>query len=103
MVPGFQQKQKVEARRWAEHIPRPESVAGTGNLEGRCVFRVDDSKEDSIAVHFMEEDLQKFEDAERETQEKLQMHFSDEKEVDLFKEHRDTMCESHLFSVKCIF
>ena len=57
----------------------------------------EDWREDRIDPCCIEEDLQKFEEAERETQDKLQMPFCDEKEVDQPKNDMETICERWIF------
>ena len=59
---------------------------------------VDDWREDWIRLHHIEEDLRKFEEAERETQESLQVTCLEEREVDQLKENRENtvveLCET---------
>ena len=54
---------------------------------GSCVVGpqepcVDDWREDWITLHYIEEDLQKFEETDSETHDKLQMPFLDGQEVE---------------------
>ena len=45
-------------------------------------------------LHYIEEDLKKFEEAERETRERLQGAFLDEEELDQLKKDKETIGES---------
>ena len=50
-----------------------------------------------MALHHIEEDLQKFEETERETQEQMQMLLLEAKEVEKRNEDREIIGESLVF------